>query len=53
MPHRWTVACSGLHASGKNPTGLRRRVMMMMEEIFKMGCFNQEIQENPQTEVFF
>jgi hypothetical protein len=34
---RWTVACSGLHTSGKNPTGLnptwlRRRVMMIWRE---------------------
>jgi hypothetical protein len=29
---RWTVACSGLHTSGKNPIGLRHHVMMTISE---------------------
>jgi hypothetical protein len=28
--HVDSIACSGLHTSGKNPIGLRRRAMMMM-----------------------
>jgi hypothetical protein len=27
--HGWTVPCSGLHTPSTNPTGLRRRVMMI------------------------
>jgi hypothetical protein len=34
-PTRWTVACSGLHTSGKNPIGLRRRVMSNVKILLK------------------